>query len=359
MKPLMKQSELFPELMSSSEASHDHANHFPSRASSAAMPTSDTCGPKPCGSCANCDPTGHALRTSLASELSGLTGSSKTWSRRATPSGRSWWVLTTVAPRIGENGCSSWGTPMSHERAHSPRAVDHGVQLANQVMWPTPQTVDSKATPQPLRRKADRQTRGETPGSYRGDLADHVAMWPTATAGDANSSGSRNLEGSNAHPGTSLTDATCRWPTPRAEDSESAGAHRTRGTAETLTASVRWNTPRSRDWKGSGKDCLDRQVWTTPTCRDQESPAKLTRGKGSTAAGNQIVEPLGLQVQAPSNTAGSLRVASLVLNPGWVTYLMGFPGDWLRLPADTLSALWETRSCRKSQKSSRAPSVTL
>ena len=27
------------------------------------------------------------------------------------------------------------------------------------------------------------------------------------------------------------------------------------------------------------------------------------------------------------STAGSLRVASLVLNPGWVTYLMGFPGD--------------------------------
>jgi hypothetical protein len=34
-----------------------------------------------------------------------------------------------------------------------------------------------------------------------------VHLWPTATAGDAKASGSRNLEGSKAHAGVSLTDA--------------------------------------------------------------------------------------------------------------------------------------------------------
>ena len=51
-------------------------------------------------------------------------------------------------------------------------------------------------------------------------------LWPTATVGDASSSGSRNLEGSKAHPGVSLTDKVLmggstpprRWPTASATD---------------------------------------------------------------------------------------------------------------------------------------------
>lgn len=38
-------------------------------------------------------------------------------------------------------------------------------------------------------------------------LESYVRLWPTPTAGDAKSSGSRNLAGSKAHPGVSLTDA--------------------------------------------------------------------------------------------------------------------------------------------------------
>lgn len=38
-------------------------------------------------------------------------------------------------------------------------------------------------------------------------LARQVYRWPTPTAGDAIGAGNRNLEGSKAHPGTSLTDA--------------------------------------------------------------------------------------------------------------------------------------------------------
>ena len=57
-------------------------------------------------------------------------------------------------------------------------------------------------------------------------------MWPTATAGDAKSSGSRNLEGSKAHAGVSLTDAVRfgnsnaprTWATPTTQDGENNGA---------------------------------------------------------------------------------------------------------------------------------------
>lgn len=38
-----------------------------------------------------------------------------------------------------------WATPTSHDRTHSPREVDHGAQLANQVsLWSTPTSRDWK-----------------------------------------------------------------------------------------------------------------------------------------------------------------------------------------------------------------------
>lgn len=39
------------------------------------------------------------------------------------------------------------------------------------------------------------------------DSLARMALWPTATAGDAKASGGRNLTGSSAHMGVSLTDA--------------------------------------------------------------------------------------------------------------------------------------------------------
>ena len=156
------------------------------------------------------------------------------------------------------------------------------------------------------------------------------------------------------------------WPTPRAEDSESTGAHGDRN--DTLTSAVR--------------------TWSTPTTRDAESPAKVARGAGSLARGNQLIEPLGLQVlrswptptagdangsgsrntdgssahpgvsltdavrgdggtgrwptpsasdekgsSAPGQRRGQLseRVAGLKLSPDWVEFLMGWPVGWSSL----------------------------
>ncbi len=54
---------------------------------------------RPSVSSTKSDLLGHALRTSLASELEALTGFSLRWNRSATPAGRSWWVLGTPARR--------------------------------------------------------------------------------------------------------------------------------------------------------------------------------------------------------------------------------------------------------------------
>jgi hypothetical protein len=99
------------------------------------------------------------------------------------------------------------------------------------------------------------------------------SAWPTATSGDSNSSGSRTLPGSAAHPGTSLTDAVKRWPSARAEDSESDQA-------------AQWMTPQSPTGGRTVSDDLvlskgasptgkrtvglesQTRMWTTPQAHD-------------------------------------------------------------------------------------------
>lgn len=48
-------------------------------------------------------------------------------------------------PSPSEPSGEDWATPTGHARTHSPRQVDHGKQLANQVdNWPTPDTQNSR-----------------------------------------------------------------------------------------------------------------------------------------------------------------------------------------------------------------------
>lgn len=92
---------------------------------------------------------------------------------------------------LAEEVKKMWPTPrkqMSHgvckSRAENPALAEAEYRLEDVVAvrggtsipqtYPTPQAADCKQKPQPLRKKKDRQTRKETPGSYRGDLADHV-----------------------------------------------------------------------------------------------------------------------------------------------------------------------------------------
>jgi hypothetical protein len=123
---------------------------------------------------------------------------------------------------------------------------------------------------------------------------------PTPTAGDAKASGSRNLEGSKAHAGVSLTDwvrfgnsTTARLPTPTAAryGNNQGGASPdgpVRMSLDSMAAQGRWPSPAARDWKWPNK--------------------KPYRERGGGTKGEQL----------PNAVGGPL-------NPTWVEWLMGFP----------------------------------
>jgi hypothetical protein len=71
------------------------------------------------------------------------------------------------------------------------------------------------------------------------------------------------------------------------------------------------------------------KTWATPTARDYKHPGRSRLERTGSTAG----EPL------PQQVGGAL-------NPTWVEWLMGFPLGW------TVCEAWETRSSRRSPKSS-------
>ena len=147
------QALMFPGLSTSSPAAS------PARTSARLgraqdSPESDrACGSSTCGSCPNCDPLGFSLKTSLLSALAGLTPWRLAWKRKATPSGRSWWVLGRSGLRTGESECglSEWATPTTRDwrsTAASSETHDRNARpLSEQAGkdWPTPKTADGRA----------------------------------------------------------------------------------------------------------------------------------------------------------------------------------------------------------------------
>ena len=118
--------------------------------------------------------------------------------------------------------------------------------------------------------------------------------WPTPTVGDSRSSGMRDNPGSNANPGTSLTDAVVRkrWATPRAVDGEKPAGMSTR-----------------RQKAGKKPDSLHQQ----------------------------IAQPAGGQ-----------------LNPTWVEWLMGWPLGWTVLDAQA-TEWFRSKASRRGGSSKKLP----
>lgn len=223
-----------------------------------------------------------------------------------------------------------WPTPIASD-ANGPRAEDgkRSVGLNTRVLdrteWPTPTAAGLGGNTSRNGEKRHAQDSTVT-------LTEAVRCWPTPTAGDRKASGSRNLPGSAAHAGESLTDAVIHegsrtprgWPTPRAEDSESTGAHR--GVPDTLTSAVRamWQTPVADDamerekgkWNSRGEPKLSAQVMF-PT------PSATPYGRQKTGTVGAAVRP-SLETQA--------RSKGMQLNPAWVETLMGFPIGWTAGP---------------------------
>jgi len=98
--------------------------------------------------------------------------------------------------------------------------------------WPTPTAsrANESETVESWLARRDRVAQYSRPLSPPLGLAVRMS-WPTPTCGDAKASGSRSLPSSEAHAGTSLTDAVrpdrskATWPTPAARDYRS-GSHR-------------------------------------------------------------------------------------------------------------------------------------
>ena len=172
--------------------------------------------------------------------------------------------------------------------------------------WPTPNAMNSQEgeTPETWRaRQAEMRARGYNGNGCGTPLAMAVQVWPTPTESDSGGAGNRNLPGSKAHPGTSLTDAVSGGQAPRS-----------------------WPSPQAHDDKNFGE------------ANPGHSP--------------QLRHSLGLLAPERFNTSGSRRGCSVVLNPAWVSCLMGFPPDWCDI-GDVPLPRSATPSSRKLRKSSR------
>ena len=174
-------------------------------------------------------------------------------------------------------------------------------------LWPTPVTNDA--------RSGGRESLTEA-------LVVRSTRWPTPVSSDANGSGNRSLPGNNAHAGESLSDAL-RPDRAKVVDVRKFG----RETATPLANGVLIvGGPDDHSSKPADK-------WTTPTCRDAESPKKALRGAGSIARGQTQAVPLAVQ------TSVTMEIANGTLSPAWVEILQGLPEGWTLTggPAQTVN----------------------
>lgn len=166
-------------LMSSREASR--ANRTPLPASDSEPTTSETCGLRWSGRFAWYDHSTSTLRTSQGSLL---TDTYPQWSGI--------WPASVIWDRTG-----FYPLPPL-EQSTSAKDSGFGPHLRE---FPTPRATVYGSSGNGEGNNVTSRGRASLETMARKDV------WPTPTAGDAKSSGSRNLEGSKAHPGVSLTDA--------------------------------------------------------------------------------------------------------------------------------------------------------
>ncbi len=105
------------------------------------------------------DPTGLSLRMSLLLDCEALTGCSLSWNKRATPAGRSWWVLGRSGLATGGIGSGSWPTVHGNLGNNGPTGTEPGRAVTR--TWPTPRAAET--------------------GNYQYDRGDHSKPRPTLT----------------------------------------------------------------------------------------------------------------------------------------------------------------------------------
>ena len=155
----------------------------------------------------------------------------------------------------------------------------------------------------------------------------HQAGWPTAAARDWKN-GKSNQHGKNSRPLNEVA-MLAGWPTPDANAAtrgidHGEGWQRESGVnrASTINMAAGWATPKASEAAGGFDANRVNRKGTGAAClRDQAIGTALNGCHAATEKPGQ-------------------------LNPVFVCWLMGYPGEWLRYVD------WETRSSRKSLRSS-------
>lgn len=242
------------------------------------------------------------------------------WSERATPGGRSWWVLTTLARPTNASACGSsagddcenpnWQTPTATDATgrqyqYDNRTDKDGDKTRMKSLMLTGQVREAKAKREnwatPVKADAERGS-----GNYpRGNptLLGQVRKenWTTPCADDASARSTKYAQGGTApsaqvraesgppDPASDSTNGNRRdWPTPQAHDAKTGQAERV-GRSGT-----------EHGGRNLNDEVVAEEMWPTPTA-DHRS---------------------GLQSHGDNAILGQL-------NPEWVLQLMGMPRDWL------------------------------
>jgi len=243
------------------------------------------CGGKPTGSSKDSDPVGSFLKTSLLSNLAGLTRYSARWKRSATPAGRSWWVLALSEPPKADASSTKVG------------ASESGSLLD----WPTPtkSRYGSSNNGSPGDGRTQYATRGalSLEGAAREADAQAKPDWPTPTRSDVKSS-RRHGYMKKGNPGTTLLDAI----------DEKAGD------------------------------------WGTPRCADGAASPLVQRAASKGRLEDQVAHMCGLPTDGNEASAkAKSRAPSRRLSARWILQLQGYPSNWLDVPTDWLLKLLGTR----------------
>lgn len=189
------------------------------------------------------------------------------------------------------------------------------------------QTWKEKATPLGMRYWEHTASGHRTSGS-------DCTGWQSPVAGDAKGVAYRRDGGQKGKERLTNLGLVAGWPSPAAQNADggpnplgNTGEHFTLQTAATMAG---WVSPSSRDWKDTaGMSETGANPDGSLRVRLDQLPrqARLTSGLTSTSS------------PAETEKRG-------VLNPEFVAWLMGYPGEWLSCVD------WETLSSRKSQQSS-------
>jgi hypothetical protein len=231
------------------------ANPCPSPGPVGEPTTTGGCGPNIAGSLAYLDHASSSWKTcqgSLFAEWATFCG---TWPFAGTTRSGIAFPRRPLVRDTFDTEYSLWPTPVAQDTGRSVEA-----HLANKANFPDGWTRHTITSLRVMAKAVDR------------------GLWPTPTAGDAYGSGARNLPGSNAHVGVSLTDAVVYG--------DSRTPHR----------------------------------WPTPTARLAISGTDSTTDQRPQAGGMDLRSAV-VHSQPDTPTVGQL-------NPTWVEWLMGFPEGW-------------------------------